>query len=110
MKKKETKKLKGFTLIELLAVIVILAVIVLIALPQILKILNKSRLSVAEDLTYRIIKEAETYVSNFLYKNRGTLPSENLVFNCNNDGCLNNSEVNGMEGYWTDTSIGNDSA
>ena len=43
------KKNRGFTLIELLAVIVILAIIALIAVPQVIKILNKARLSSAED-------------------------------------------------------------
>lgn len=85
MKKKNKK---GFTLIELLAVIVILAVIALIAVPQVLKILNKARLSAAEDTVYGIVKSAETYVSNFMLKNRGSIPSENLVFNCSSDGCL----------------------
>ena len=41
------KENKGFTLIELLSVIVILAVIALIAIPQVIKILNKARISAA---------------------------------------------------------------
>ncbi len=81
------KKKNGFTLIELLAVIVILAVIALIAVPQILKILNKTRLSAAEDSTYGIIESAETYVSNFMLQNNGTLPSTELVFDCNGSSC-----------------------
>ena len=52
---------KGFTLIELLAVIVILAIIALIAVPQVIKILNKARLSSAEDSAYGIVKSAEIY-------------------------------------------------
>ena len=47
---------RGFTLIELLAVIVILAVIALIAIPQVIKILNKARISAAEDTTSGIVK------------------------------------------------------
>ena len=42
------KNRNGFTLIELLAVIVILAIITLIVVPQVIKILNKARLSSAE--------------------------------------------------------------
>lgn len=53
------KENKGFTLIELLAVIVILAVIALIAIPQVIKILNKARISAAEDTTSGIVKSAE---------------------------------------------------
>lgn len=87
MEKKKIRNLKGFTLIELLAVIVILAVIALIAVPQVLKILNKTRKSAAEDSTYGIVKSAETYVSNFLLKNNGELPSENLEFECDGTSC-----------------------
>lgn len=102
MKKKKGRNLKGFTLIELLAVIVILAVIALIAVPQVLKILNKSRLSAAEDSVYGIVKSAETYVSNFMLKNNGTLPSEELVFNCNGTSCdletsLTDYELEGLD-------------
>lgn len=85
MKKKNKK---GFTLIELLPVIVILAVIALIAVPQVLKILNKARLSAAEGTVYGIVKSAETYVSNFMLKNRGSISSESLVFDSSSDGCL----------------------
>ncbi len=62
---------KGFTLIELLAVIVILAVIALIAVPQILNILNRARLSAAEDTTSGIAKSAENYVTSFMLQNSG---------------------------------------
>ena len=82
------KKNKGFTLIELLAVIVILAVIALIAVPQVIKILNKSRLSAAEDSAYGIVKSAESYVANFMLKNDGSMPSKNLEFECSNSGCV----------------------
>ena len=61
-------KNKGFTLIELLDVIVILAVIALIAIPQVIKILNKARISVAEDTTSGIVKSAENYVVDFMLK------------------------------------------
>ena len=82
------KKSKGFTLIELLAVIVILAVIALIAVPQVIKILNKSRLSAAEDSAYGIVKSAESYVANFMLNNDGSMPSKNLEFECSNSGCV----------------------
>ena len=87
---------RGFTLIELLAVIVILAIIALIAIPQVIKILNKARISAAEDTTSGIVKSAENYVADFMLKNNGELPNENLVFNCNNAGC---SLTNILENY-----------
>ncbi len=80
-------KNKGFTLIELLAVIVILAVIALIAVPQILNILNRARLSAAEDTTSGIIKSAENYVTSFMLQNNGSFPDGTLTFNCKTDGC-----------------------
>ena len=89
------KKSKGFTLIELLAVIVILAVIALIAVPQVIKILNKSRLSAAEDSIYGIIKSVDTYVANFMLKNEGSFPTGELKFNCNNDGCKLDTNLTG---------------
>ena len=61
-------KNKGFMLIELLSVIVILAVIALIAIPQVIKILNKARISAAEDTTSGIVKSAENYVVDFMLK------------------------------------------
>ena len=82
------KKNRGFTLIELLAVIVILAIIALIAVPQVIKILNKARLSSAEDSTYGIVKSAESYVANFMLNNDGSMPSKNLEFECSNSGCV----------------------
>ncbi len=80
-------KSKGFTLIELLAVIVILAVITLIAVPQILNILNKARLSAAEDTTSGIIKSTENYVTSFMLQNNGGFPDGTLTFECTTDGC-----------------------
>ena len=80
-------KRNGFTLIELLAVIVILAIIALIVVPQVIKILNKARLSSAEDSTYGIIKSVDTYVANFMLKNDGSFPNEEIKFKCNSDGC-----------------------
>ena len=95
MKKRNLKK--GFTLIELLAVIVILAIIALIAVPQIIKILNKSRLSAAEDSAYGIVKSGETYVTDFMLKNKGELASTDLEFNCDSDGCKLTTELVGYE-------------
>ena len=96
------KNNKGFTLIELLAVIVILAIIALIATPQVIKILNKSRLLAAEDSTYGIIKSVDTYVANFMLKNDGSFPNKEIKFNCNSDGCkldtnLTGYNLNGLE-------------
>ena len=48
---------KGFTLIELLAVIVILAIIMVIAVPQILNVIENSRVS-AWDNNVKLIEEA----------------------------------------------------
>ena len=87
---------RGFTLIELLAVIVILAIIALIAIPQVIKILNKARMSSAEDSVYGIVKSAENYITEFMLKNNGELPNEKLTFSCGNGGC---SLDNNLEGY-----------
>lgn len=97
------KRKNGFTLIELLAVIVILAIIALIAVPQVIKILNSSRLAAAEESTNGIIKAAESYVSNFMLKNNGSLPSGVLEFSCGENassekGCF---LVNTLSGYDT---------
>ena len=92
------KNNKGFTLIELLAVIVILAVIALIVVPQVIKILNKARLSSAEDSTYGIVKSAENYITEFMLKNNGELPNTNLTFSCGNDGCSLN-EIDKLSSY-----------
>ena len=81
------KKNRGFTLIELLAVIVIVAIIALIVVPQVIKILNKARLSSAEDSTYGIVSSAENYITEFMLKNNGELPSSDLTFSCGNEGC-----------------------
>ena len=48
---------KGFTLIELLAVIVILAIIMVIAVPQILNVIQNSRVS-AWDNNVKLVEEA----------------------------------------------------
>ena len=69
------KNTKGFTLIELLAVIVILAIIALIAVPVILNILNKARISAAEDTSYSVLNAAELYYAETLLDN----PTEAFV-------------------------------
>ena len=91
-------KRNGFTLIELLAVIVILAIIALIVVPQVIKILNKARLSSAEDSTYGIVKSAENYITEFMLKNNGELPNQDLTFSCGNDGCSLN-EIDKLSSY-----------
>ena len=88
---------RGFTLIELLAVIVILAIIALIAVPQVIKILNKARLSSAEDSVYGIVKSGETYVTQFMLKNKGELASTDLEFDCDSEGCNLTTELEGYE-------------
>lgn len=87
------KNKKGFTLIELLAVIVILAIIALIAVPQVLKILNKARLSAAEDSTYGIVSSAENYITNFMLKNTGALPNSDIEFTCSSNSCTLTTEL-----------------
>ena len=89
------KKNRGFTLIELLAVIVILAIIALIVVPQVIKILNKARLSSAEDSMYGIVKSVDTYVANFMLKNEGSFPNKEIKFNCDSDGCKLNTKLDG---------------
>ena len=92
------KKNKGFTLIELLAVIVILAIIALIAVPQVIKILNKARLSSAEDSVYGIVSSAENFITEFMLKNNGELPNQDLTFSCGNEGCSLN-EIDKLSSY-----------
>ena len=84
---------RGFTLIELLSVIVILAVIALIAIPQVIKILNKARISAAEDTTSGIVKSAENYVADFMLKNKGIIPSGDLKFECSDNSCSMSQEL-----------------
>ena len=87
------KENKGFTLIELLSVIVILAVIALIAIPQVIKILNKARISAAEDTTSGIVKSAENYVADFMLKNKGIIPAGDLKFECSDNSCSMSQEL-----------------
>ena len=63
---------KGFTLIELLAVIVILAVILIIAIPQVLKVVDDSRISAYIKNEQMVLKAVDVYVS----RNTGALPGE----------------------------------
>ena len=63
---------KGFTLIELLAVIVILAVILVIAIPQVLKVVDNSRISAYIKNEEMVLKALDLYVS----RNTGVLPGE----------------------------------
>ena len=95
---KRIKRRKGFTLIELLAVIVILAIIALIAIPNIIKILNKTRLSAAIDSAYGILSSAETYVANQMLLNKDSNISD-LTFEAN-DGkvCANENDCLSFKG------------
>ena len=92
------KRKKGFTLIELLAVIVILAIIALIAIPNIIKILNKTRLSAAIDSAYGILSSAETYVANQMLLNKDSNISD-LTFEAN-DGkvCVSENDCLSFKG------------
>ena len=63
---------KGFTLIELLAVIVILAVILVIAIPQVLKVVDNSRINAYIKNEQMVLKAVDLYVS----RNTGELPGE----------------------------------
>ena len=93
------KKNKGFTLIELLAVIIILAIIALIAVPQVMKILNQSKKSAFENSVNGLFKSSDNYISNFMLKNDGSIPSE-FEFECNKDGCkLTNESKTKLNGY-----------
>ncbi len=55
---------KGFTLVELLAVIVILAIISLIAIPQVLHLIEKSRISSLEISASEYVRAVETSLIN----------------------------------------------
>ena len=100
------EKNKGFTLIELLAVIVILAIIALIAVPQILKILNQARKSVAENSMYGVIDAAENYVASLLVKNPEWLPNGNIEFECNGIKCsLTSDSISNLDGYNYDNDL-----
>lgn len=72
---------KGFTLIELLAVIIILAIIALIAVPTIMNIIDKARISAAEDSAYGVISAAELWYSESLLKGNGTAQEADVKFN-----------------------------
>ena len=68
----------------------------MIAIPQVIKILNKARISAAEDTTSGIVKSAENYVADFMLKNKGIIPNDVLIFDCNKTGC---SLTNTLENY-----------
>ena len=63
---------KGFTLVELLAVIVILAVILVIAIPQVLKVVDNSRINAYIKNEEMVLRAIDLYVS----RNTGSLPGE----------------------------------
>ena len=76
---------KGFTLIELLAVIVILAIIALIATPIVLNIIEKARISAAEDSVYGTMESVKlAYTESLMDTDPISLP---LAVECGESGC-----------------------
>lgn len=69
---KRLKNYKGFTLVELLAVIVILAVILTIAVPNVMKIIEKSKKDSFESTAAMMISTAKIQASS----NNEYLPAE----------------------------------
>lgn len=66
--------MKGFTLVELLAVIIILAIVALVTTPAILNVINKSRLSGAEDKAWGTIDAVKlAYTQSQTLDNDATL-------------------------------------
>jgi prepilin-type N-terminal cleavage/methylation domain-containing protein len=57
-------KKRGFTLVELLAVIVILALILVIAIPNVMKIINKSKLDAYDRTQQMILNAARIYLTS----------------------------------------------
>ena len=71
---------KGFTLVELLAVIVILAIVLVIAVPQIGKVVKKTRINAIGSTTKLIAAKAEEKeLENEVVENPEDLLCENLV-------------------------------
>jgi len=85
------EKNKGFTLIELLAVIVILAIIALIAVPIVMNLITKARLSAAKDSAYGVLKSAQNYYAEKLIDTQGS-GFEDVTFTCNGEECFYQGE------------------
>ena len=85
------EKNKGFTLIELLAVIVILAIIALIAVPIVMNLITKARLSAAKDSAYGVLKSAQNYYAEKLIDTQGA-GFEDVTFTCNGEECFYQGE------------------
>ncbi len=84
----ENKRKKGFTLIELLAVIVILAIIVLIALPRILNVVEKSRMSAFKSSASLMAKAATLKYTTDNVNNSENYPLIYTFTDKNNDNYL----------------------
>ena len=82
---------KGFTLIELLAVIVILAIIALIAVPIVMNLITKARLSAAKDSAYGVLKSAQNYYAEKLIDTQGA-GFEDVTFECKGGECFYQGE------------------
>ena len=83
---------KGFTLVELLAVIAILAILVVIAIPNVMRMFNKSRQNVFESEVKEIIRIAEQNFLNDYFNTEGKTFSY-----CKDGSCDNNLDMIGRE-------------
>ena len=81
-------KKKGFTLVELLAVIAILAILVLIAIPNVMRIFNKSKQDAFETEVKEIIRIAQQNFLKDYYK-----PGEKTYSYCMDGTCENNLDM-----------------
>ena len=83
---------KGFTLVELLAVIAILAILVVIAIPNVVRMFNKSKQNVFESEVKEIIRIAEQNFLNDYFNTKGKTFSY-----CKDGTCDNNLDMIGRE-------------
>lgn len=92
------KENKGFTLIELLAVIVILAIIALIATPVIMKIINDSRQSAAEESAKLMVSQAELAYNAAYLACDGNAPAiSDILAKFEGDGVTINTTANTLK-------------
>ena len=77
----------GFTLVELLAVIVVLTVILVIAVPKMVEVLYSYKKNVFINNSNAIVSHVKKLYQN---ENIGSLNSQVLIYNIENDAILNN--------------------